>query len=144
MTKALDKARDEDRFVPWAYVFCDYSVSGLDASRMGYSSYKAVLRDPDHLIDTTYIDDFTRASRDEQEWWKLAAISKRLNKRLIGASDGFDLSNTNSDIMITVYAFARRVRRGRSPNWMNSASAACGSLPNTACVKLMKKGKRSV
>jgi hypothetical protein len=35
MVNCLDKARQEDRFIPWAYVFCDYSVSGLDASRRG-------------------------------------------------------------------------------------------------------------
>ena len=27
MVNGLDKARAEDRFVPWAYVFCDYSVT---------------------------------------------------------------------------------------------------------------------
>src|SRR5262245_5988646 len=31
MVNALKKARAEDRFVPWAYVFADYSVSGLDS-----------------------------------------------------------------------------------------------------------------
>jgi hypothetical protein len=85
MVKALEKANGESRFIPWAYVFCDYSVSGLDASRQGYTSYKAVLSDPKHLIETTYIDDFTRASRDEIEWWRLAALSKRCQKRLIGS-----------------------------------------------------------
>jgi hypothetical protein len=68
LVNALDKARSENRFVPWAYVFCDYSVTGLNPARQGYSSYKAVLADEDHLIETTYIDDFTRASRDELEW----------------------------------------------------------------------------
>ncbi len=43
MVKALDKARSESRFVPWAYVFCDYSVTGLDASRQGYMSYKTMV-----------------------------------------------------------------------------------------------------
>lgn len=33
MVNALDKARQEGRFVPWAYVFADYSVSGLIRSR---------------------------------------------------------------------------------------------------------------
>jgi hypothetical protein len=67
MANALEKARQEDRFVSWQYVFADYSVSGLNPSRQGYSSYKAVLGDEDHPIETTYIDDFTRASRDEVE-----------------------------------------------------------------------------
>lgn len=51
----------------WSYVFCDYSVSGLDSARQGYTSYNKVLGDADHRIETTYIDDFTRASRDDLE-----------------------------------------------------------------------------
>lgn len=109
MVRALDKAHGESRFIPWAYTFCDYSVSGLDASRQGYTSYKTVLADSKQLIETTYIDDFTRASRDEIEWWRLAAMSKRCQKRLIGASDGFDLSNPNSDLLITMFGLVSRL-----------------------------------
>ncbi len=96
MVNCLKKAKSERRFIPWQYLFADYSVTGLNASRQGYSSYKAVLKDKDHIIETTYIDDFTRASRDEVEWWKLATLSKKLGKRLVGASDGFNLSEANS------------------------------------------------
>ena len=109
MVNALNKARTEDRFIPWSYVFCDYSVTGLDPGRQGYSSYKAVLGDENHLVETTYIDDFTRASRDEIEWWKLASLSKRLNKRMIGASDGFDLNDPNSDLLITMFGLVSRL-----------------------------------
>lgn len=104
----LRKAQQEGYFIPWEYVFADYSVTGLDASRQGYTSYKAVLDNEYHLVDTTYIDDFTRASRDEIEWWKLAALSKRLGKRLIGASDGFDLSDPNSEMLIAMYGLVSR------------------------------------
>jgi hypothetical protein len=55
LSKNLDKAATEGRFIPWAYVFADYSVSGLTAARQGYSSYKRVLKDPRHTIETTYI-----------------------------------------------------------------------------------------
>jgi len=109
MINCLDKARAEGRFVPWSYVFADYSVSGLDASRQGYNSYKQLLGEGKHPLDTTYIDDFSRASRDELEWWKLAAHSKRLNKRLIGASDSFDLSSANWDIQVTVFGLLSRL-----------------------------------
>jgi DNA invertase Pin-like site-specific DNA recombinase len=109
MVKALEKARQEDRFVPWQYVFADYSVSGLNTSRQGYASYKAVLQEKNHYIETTYIDDFTRASRDEVEWWKLAHLSRRLQKRMIGASDGFDLFAPNWDMMLSVYALLSRL-----------------------------------
>jgi DNA invertase Pin-like site-specific DNA recombinase len=109
MVKALDKARQEDRFIPWGYILCDYSVSGLDSARQGYSSYKRILESADHWVETTYIDDFTRASRDELEWWRLAALSKRLQKRMIGASDGFDLSSPHWDIHITLFGLLSRL-----------------------------------
>ena len=109
MVNSLDKARDENRFVPWAYVFCDYSVTGLNPARQGYTSYKAILADQEHLIETTYIDDFTRPSRDELEWWKLAYLSKRLKKRMIGASDGFDVDSPNWDVWITVFGLVSRL-----------------------------------
>lgn len=105
----LKKAQQEGRFLPWEYVFADYSVSGLDASRQGYTSYMAVLCNKDHLIiDTTYIDDFTRASRDEIEWWKLASQSKQFKKGMIEASDGFDLFDPNSELLITMYGLVSR------------------------------------
>ncbi len=109
MAKILAKAFADGRFIPWNYVYCDYSVTGRDASRRGYASYKALLENAENKLAITYIDDFTRASRDEIEWWKLAALSKRLGKGLIGASDGFDLSSPNSDVMITVYGLLSRL-----------------------------------
>jgi DNA invertase Pin-like site-specific DNA recombinase len=62
-----------------------------------------------HLLETVYIDDFTRAGRATIEWWRLAALVKRCKKRLIGASDGFDLSNENSDILITMFGLVSRL-----------------------------------
>src|SRR5206468_2459234 len=62
-----------------------------------------------HLIETTYVDDFPRASRDEIEWWKLAALSKKLRKRMIGASDGFDLSSPNWEAMVGLYSLLSRL-----------------------------------
>lgn len=109
LVNSLNKAQAEERLIPWQYVFADYSVTGLDASRQGYASYKSVLEDPEQWIETTYIDDFTRASRDAIEWWKLAARSKRLNKRMIGASDGFDLGSVDWDIKITIYGLLSRL-----------------------------------
>ena len=69
MAKILAKGLADHCFIPWLYVYCDYSVTGQDASRQGYASYKRVLDDGENHIAGTYIDDFTRASRDEIEWW---------------------------------------------------------------------------
>src|SRR5690606_15452165 len=109
VANALRKAREEDRLVPWQYVFADYSVSGLDASRRGYNSYKALLQDRSHQVETTYVDDFTRASRDELEWWKLAHLVRRLGRRMVGASDRFDLSSPDWDIKMTMFGLLSRL-----------------------------------
>lgn len=109
LVNQLRKARAEDRFIPWCYIFADYSLSGLDPKRAGFSSIRAVLSNPRHIIDTIYIDDFTRASRDEIEWWNLAALVKHHGKRLIGASDGFDLANEQSDLWLTMYSLLSRL-----------------------------------
>lgn len=109
MAKILAKALADGCFIPWSYIYCDYSVTGRDSSRQGYSSYKSLLETKGSRLTGTYIDDFSRASRDEIEWWRLASLSKRLGKGLVGASDGFDLSNPNSDVMITVYGLVSRL-----------------------------------
>jgi DNA invertase Pin-like site-specific DNA recombinase len=109
LANILDRARADGFFIPWSYVFADYSISGLDKSRQGYSSYKAILMDLRHGIQTTFIDDFTRASRDEIQWWRLAADCKRLGKNLVGASDNFNLADPNSDIEITMYGLLSRL-----------------------------------
>lgn len=132
----LKKAHADKHFVPWCYVFGDYSVSGLDASRIGYSHYKQTLASSEHHISTTYIDDFSRASREEIEWWKLASLSRRLKKRMLGASDNFDLHSPNWDLEVTLYGlFSRlfikslreKVRRGMKG--ANRRHTVLGKLP---------------
>lgn len=108
-TNCLRDAFEKGVFIPWQFVYCDYSVTGLDAGRLGYSSYKALLEDPDAGLAGTFIDDFTRASRDEIEWWRLGALSRRLRKQLYGASDRFNLSDPNSEIFITIYCLLSRL-----------------------------------
>lgn len=109
MVNCLHKAYAEERFIPWEFIFTDYSVSGLDSGRRGYLNCKALIDEQDRPIDTVYIDDFSRASRDSLEWWKLGWFCKRRSLRMIGASDGFDLSSPNWDIFITIYGLLSRL-----------------------------------
>jgi hypothetical protein len=109
MVNCLRRAREEGEFIPWQYVFCDYSVSGLDSARQGYVSYKSVLESSEHQIRTTYIDDFTRASRQDLEWWSLAYRSRKLKKAMIGASDGFDLRKEDWELKIAIYGILSRL-----------------------------------
>lgn len=105
----LNKAKEKGRFIPWEFVFADYSVSGLDSGRRAYLNCKALIDHPDRVIDTLYIDDFSRASRDSLEWWKLGWFCMRRRLGMIGASDGFDLSSPNWDIWITIYGLLSRL-----------------------------------
>ena len=109
MVNCLHKAHAEGRFIPWEFIFTDYSVSGLDSGRRGYLNCKELINAPEKPIDTVYIDDFTRASRDSLEWWKLGWFCKRRSLRMIGATDGFDLSSPNWDIWITIYGLLCRL-----------------------------------
>lgn len=109
MVNSLRCAKDHKEFIPWQYVFCDYSVSGLDSARQGYTSYKSVLEDSNHRLQTTYIDDFTRASRDELEWWKLAHTSRRLKKNVIGASDSFNLTSEQGEMLMFLYSLLSKL-----------------------------------
>lgn len=123
MVKCLQKAKEHGCLIPWSTIFADFSVTGLDATRLGYSSYKKVLKAHVPLIQVTYIDDFTRASRDFLEWIKLAKLCKRLKVGLIGASDGFNLNQPEGETMISVNGLVtqlhnkqlrEKVRRGMS------------------------------
>ncbi len=109
MLKCLAKAASDERYIPWEYVFADYSVTGLDASRQGYTSLKTALADAEQPIETLYVDDFTRPSRDELEWWRLAHLVKKLRKRMIGASDNFDLSSEQWDVYLTIFGLMSRL-----------------------------------
>lgn len=107
--KILHKAREQQCFVPWEYVFCDYSVTGMDASRRGYTLCKTILGNPNHVLNVLYIDDFTRASRETLEWWRLAYLCQNLKKGMFGASDGFTLSDGEWDMKITIYGLISRL-----------------------------------
>jgi hypothetical protein len=109
LVNVLNKAHEQGRFIPWEFVFTDYSVSGLDSGRRGYLNCKALINHTDKPIDTVYIDDFSRASRDSLEWWKLGWFCKQRNLKMFGASDGFDLSSPHWDIWITVYGLLSRL-----------------------------------
>ncbi len=109
IVNSLNCARKHDCFIPWDYIYADYAVSGLNSSRQGYNAYKDLLRDSTARISTTFIDDFTRASRDELEWWFLAALCKRLQKGFRGASDGFNLDDANSEIFMMVFGLVSRL-----------------------------------
>lgn len=107
---SIRKAKEKGYFIPWQLVFCDYARSGLiSTARNGYMGYKRAIADKSLPFVATFIDDFTRASREALEWWKLAHLSKYHKKKMLGASDGFDLDDANWDVWVTVYGLVSRL-----------------------------------
>ena len=109
LTNILRVAKEHGRFIPWKFLFADYAVSGLDENRHGYTAYKTLFKQTDLQLEAVYIDDFTRASRDEKEWWNLYAIAQQFQIPLIGASDGFNSADPNSDVLLTMFGLVSRL-----------------------------------
>ena len=96
----LHTARAQGRFIPWELVFADYGVSGLDRSRRGYQLLQQAAWDGKLPVDTFYVDDFTRASRQVVEWIGLLAQAKKSGVRIVGASDGLDLLEGIGEVQV--------------------------------------------
>ncbi len=113
---------DQKVFVPWHYVFADAGVSGAIAQRTGYLLAKEAL----HLtgparIDILFVDEMSRATRDDIEPLQLERLVTSLGKRIISVSDGIDSQDEFSKMKIHFYAMfnqqslaqhSQRVRRG--------------------------------
>ncbi|HEY2414183.1 MAG TPA: recombinase family protein [Pirellulaceae bacterium] len=100
----LEKARQHNRFIPWELVAADAAVTGTHDERWGYQLIKQVIIDVSINASTLYIDEIGRASRDAVEALSLGRKLQDNEKLLIGVSDGFDLSNPFSRMMLHVYA----------------------------------------
>jgi DNA invertase Pin-like site-specific DNA recombinase len=110
LSNVLKKAAGENLFTPWELVFADASISGMDAGRQGYGSLKHVLQNVamTKVIDAVIIDEFSRASRDTLEWFRLAGLCKRLSKNVLGASDNFVLNTLMGEMMLHVFGMFSR------------------------------------
>ena len=74
-----------------------------------------------HFIETTYVDDFSRASRDEVEWWKLAhslpsavqANGRSVRRiRPLESELGHDDFDVRSALAVVHQGLREKVRRG--------------------------------
>ncbi len=133
---ALNRAKEQGRFIPWCYAFADYARSATYGIRQGYSSLLKVTQHKDHEIDTIYIDEFRRASRDDQEWWRFAGMCKNLGIRLFGASDGFHLDDDAWEervgfynLIVKMEAKAKRQAVRRGMRGAAQRSTCRGKLP---------------
>jgi hypothetical protein len=99
----LEKARQNDHFIPWQLVFGDAAVTGTTSDRRGYMMTKAAI-EQHKCIKVLYIDEIGRASRDTVEAMQLGQLIDRLSKRMITVSDGFDSASPMSKLILSIFA----------------------------------------
>lgn len=104
LVNVLERARRDDCFIPWEWVFADAAVTGTVAARHGYRQAKALLGRDKSPVGTLYIDEVGRASRDSIEALGLGRLIELAGKRMVGATDGFDSATPTSKMMLHVYA----------------------------------------
>lgn len=73
------------------------------SNRRGYQMMKAVMEN-DPRAACLVIDDQGRANRSSIEALQLGQMMRTCEKRMVGASDGFDSDSESSKIMLHVYA----------------------------------------
>ncbi len=149
MREILEGAKAQSRFIPWTYLFADYARSALHGRRQGYDSLMKIIKSKDHSVETVFIHEFMRGNRNEDEAWKLAGTCKRLNVRLVGVSDSFNLDSGDWDTQVRFYnlfthmetKYKRiRVRRGMRGAAMENRSLGKMPLGYTRRAKLDANG----
>lgn len=100
----LERARQNEDFIPWMFVLADAEVSATTSKRRGYELAKDALADSKFSISTLYIDELGRASRDAVESLMLGKLLEGLQKRLIGVSDGFNSGSGLAKMQLQMFA----------------------------------------
>lgn len=104
----LVRAHQDGAFIPWAFVFADAAVTGTIASRRSYKMTKDLLRLRPSPVESFYIDEIGRASRDTIEALILGRLITDANKRMIGVTDGFDSAKPHSSMLLTLFAMLQQ------------------------------------
>ncbi len=122
LAQVLRRARQDEEFVPWEYVFADFAITGTTGVRGSYIVLNGLLAQESSPVRTIYVDEFSRGGRDKREWLAFAELVETWGRRRIcGASDGFDSSQPNSQFMVGILStfsqqtsrdIGTRVRRG--------------------------------
>ena len=100
----LEAAGRDEAFIPWEYVCADAAVTGTIANRRGYQMIKALIQREGDEVEQFYIDEVGRASRNAIEALQLGQLIDHYGKRLIGVSDSFDSTNSQSKLMLGIFA----------------------------------------
>lgn len=104
----LVRAHQDGAFIPWAFVFADAAITGTIASRRSYQMTKELLRLRPSPVESFYIDEIGRASRDTIEALILGRLITDAKKRMIGVTDGFDSAKPHSNMLLTLFAMLQQ------------------------------------
>ncbi len=103
LLNVLNRARQDDVFVPWPYVLADAAVSGTLSFRRGYTIAKKLMdQRAESGVEWFFIDDLSRMSRNTIESLQHGELAAETGVRVIGATDGFDSANPQSSLLLPV------------------------------------------
>lgn len=116
LSNILAAARTHQQFIPWEYVLADSSVSGTLAIRRGYLMAKdlIIVATGPAAIQTLYVYDMTRASRDIIESHRLARLFRNARRNIIGVADGFDLNSSHADMQLMGMSMCSQILIGNT------------------------------
>ena len=104
LDRALEKARYENAFTPWEYVYFDAAVTGTTDERTGYQLALKAIGDPSSMFLFLFIDELGRANRNMVDALSLGRLMEGSGRILIGCSDGFDMRNPMWKTLLAIFA----------------------------------------
>jgi site-specific DNA recombinase len=120
LVNILARARRDEIFIPWAYVFADAAISGTLACRRGYRLLKSLVEcRAETLVDWLVIDELSRTNRNVIESLRLSELVRVSGVRLVGASDSFDSASEQSKILLSILATMHEMQIDQNASRVN-------------------------
>lgn len=112
--RKIMKRASNDGVVPiWSLVYVDYARSAVYDYRYGFEGLLKRMQSKKWSFASLYFDEFSRGSRDEDDAWRIAGLSRRFKIQLIGASDGFSMDDDDWDMKVGLYNLFNRLEKKR-------------------------------
>lgn len=100
LKNVLEKANSRNHFVPWSMVYADANISGTTSNRPGYQASKEAIGSPGHAVSIYFADDMSRITRRIDETASVSRSVLEMNKKIICASDGTEVSPDTSNLIV--------------------------------------------
>lgn len=100
LKNVLEKANSKDHFIPWSMVYADANISGTTSKRPGYQASIEAIGSPGHAVSIYFADDMSRITRRIDETASVSRSVLEMNKKIICASDGTEVSPDKSNLIV--------------------------------------------